>query len=47
MANYQDFKLIQTAVNKSIEDYSEKYRFDRKDIGFYWFVAENIFKPRR
>ena len=43
MASYQDFQLIQTAVNKAMDDYGEKYRFDRKDAGFYWFVAENIF----
>ena len=44
MANYQDFRLIKTAVKKTKEDYGEKYNFSNdSSIAFCWFVLENIF----
>lgn len=44
MANYQDFQLIKTAVEKTKEDYGERYNFSNdSSIAFCWFVLENIF----
>lgn len=44
MANFQDFQLIKTAVERAKQDYGEKYNFSHdSSIAFCWFVLENIF----
>ena len=44
MANYQDFCIIQTGVEKTLEDYGEKYNLANKmSLAFCWFILENIF----
>jgi hypothetical protein len=41
--SFQDYKLIETSVNKFISDYGEKYKFTEPSIGFLFFILEKMF----
>lgn len=39
----QDFELLKSLVEKSVDSYGSTYNFKEKSIGFEFFVLENIF----
>ncbi|ANV98583.1 hypothetical protein BBW65_07145 [Helicobacter enhydrae] len=43
MVNYQDFRTIGFSVEKTIQDYGEKYGFKEKSLGFSWMILDTIF----
>ncbi|MCF6297990.1 MAG: AIPR family protein [Flavobacteriaceae bacterium] len=41
--SFQDYTLIETYVNKYLQDYGEKYKFTEQSMAFLFFVLERIF----
>ena len=41
--SYQDYKIIETYVEKYINEYGKKYNFKEPSLGFLFFILERIF----
>jgi len=41
--SFQDYTLIESYVNKYLQDYGRKYKFTEPSMAFLFFVLERIF----